>query len=67
MEKVKEKKPYQVPSLTAVVFRAERGYLVSGETMRLFNENDGMGDGSHEPMESYSEQSGWGSGGSFWD
>ena len=43
-----------------------RVFLVSGEeTLRLIHdEYDG---GNNEPMESYSEQSGWGSGGSFWD
>ena len=65
MKEVK-KKTYQAPKLTTVSFKAERGYLVSGEeTLRLIHdEYDG---GNNEPMESYSEQSGWGSGGSFWD
>ena len=62
MKEVK-KKAYKAPKLTTASFKAERGYLISGENMRLINDNGG----SNEPMESFSEQSGWGRGEGFWD
>lgn len=65
MKEVK-KKTYQAPKLTAVSFKAERGYFVSGEeTLRL--SHDEVDGGNNEPMESYNERYGWGSGEGFWD
>ncbi len=62
------KKAYETPTLTVVMFKSEQGYAASGEieALRLRLE-EGFNEGPYEPMESYSIQENWNSGGDFWN
>lgn len=62
------KKIYVAPSLTIVRFKTEYGYAISGkiEALRLCLD-EGSNEGPYKPMEDYSVQDNWQSGGDFWN
>lgn len=63
------KKVYETPKLTAISFKAERGYSTSGivEQMKLIDlEIEGEPNNDRQ-MEYYTVQDNWHSGGDFWN
>lgn len=71
MEKTNKKAPYEMPKLTVVSFRAERGYASSSimSSLKFWEWQDGglaMEDQNH--VEVYTTGNGWNEGSNhFWD